>query len=103
MSQGKVVKEEIVKIKPIADSIADDLIMQGIYVKEDMSKFKGVSTFIFWEEHEEVKVKKEFTLPSDDDDDLDELRAEYEKVVGKKAHPMAKEATLREHMKKASK
>lgn len=50
-----------------------------------------------------MNASKKETKTEEKVDDLDDLRAEYEKVVGKKPHHMAGEEKLREGIEKASK
>lgn len=104
----------------VADSVADDLITQAKYTKQDIKNEQGTRTFDIWKEYDPIAEKKaiadkkaaekaalkeeimaEIGNSSNGTQSLEDLRVEYEQVVGKKPHHMFKEERLKEEIKKA--
>lgn len=128
MSQGETVKEEILREKPICDSVAEDLILDGELLIGDMKALKkegeGARTFQYWVEFNpeaekqakkeakalakaelkaEILAEMESETAGEEVTEIDQLRVEYEQVIGKPPHHMKKEKGMREEIAQANK
>lgn len=61
VSNGKETKRESIgSIRPVADSIAEDLLLESklLSSKESIAKVKGIKTIEFWKEVKTKETKK---------------------------------------------